>query len=115
MHLTSKFQWNPKTVQIGKVISDAFETKYIASQCKYLGGMEKGDYQYQGPKVDESIFQSINSVLVDLGSKTKRQLCSISTPTVSDIPARKTFESHSQHFKASAELIADIWCIGNKK
>ena len=73
--------------------------------------MEKGGYQYQDLKAYESIFQSINSVLVDLGSNTKRQLCSISTPTVSDIPARKTFESHSHHFKASAELIADLWCI----
>ena len=102
MHLTSKFQWNHKTVHIGEFISDAFETKYIASQCKYLGGMEKGDYQYQGPKVDESIFQSINSVLVDLGSKMKRRLCSIATPDVSDIPEMRTFVSHSRHFKSSA-------------
>ena len=102
VHLTSNFQWNPKTVQIREVISGAFETKYIASQCKYLGGMEKGDYQYQGPKVDESIFHSINSVLVYLGSKMKQKLCRIATPAVSDIPARRTFVSHSRNFKASA-------------
>ena len=58
---------------------------------------------------------SINSVIVDLGSKMKRWLCSIATPAVRDIPARRTFVSHSRHLKASAELIDDLRCIGIKK
>ena len=73
------------------------------------------DYQYQDPKVDESIFHSINSVLVYLGSKMKRQLCSIATLFISDVPPRRTFVSHSRHLKASAELISDLWFIGIKK
>ena len=71
MHLTSKLQWNPETVYIGEVITDAFETNYIAFQCKYLGGTEKGEYQYQDQKADKSMLHSINSVLVDLVSKMK--------------------------------------------
>ena len=115
VHLTSKFQWNPKTVQLGEVRSNDFEKNYIACQCKDLGDTEKGDYQYQDLKADESILHSINSVLVDLGSNMKRRLCSIATPTISDILARRTFVSQSRHLKASAELIADLWCIGVKK
>ena len=45
----------------------------------------------------------------------KRWLCSIATPAVRDIPARRTFVSHSRHLKASAELIDDLRCIGIKK
>ena len=52
-HLTSKFQWNPKTVHHEEVRAKIFETKYIACQCKELGYTEKGDYQYQDPNTDE--------------------------------------------------------------
>ena len=45
----------------------------------------------------------------------KQRLCSIDTPTVSDIPAKRKFVSHSRNLKASAEIIADLWCIGTKK
>ena len=45
----------------------------------------------------------------------KRQLCSIATPDVRDILARRIFVSHSRNLKASTQLIADIWCIGFKK
>ena len=44
-----------------------------------------------------------------------RWLCSIAKPDVSNIPARRTFVSHPQDLKASAELIADLWYIGIKK
>ena len=115
VHLTSKFQWNPETVQLGEVRDDAFKPKYIARQCKYLGDTEKGDHQNQDPKVDESILHSIKSVLVDLGSNMTRRLCSISTQAVSDITARREFGSHSRHLKTSAELIADLWFIVIKK
>ena len=73
--------------------------------------MDNGDYQYQDLIADESIFHSINSDLVYLGSMMKRRLCSIATPAVSDIPARKTCVSHLWNFKASAELISYILCI----
>ena len=69
---------------------------------------KKGYHQYQDQKSDESIFHSINSVLVNLGSKMKRRLHSIATSAVSDITERKTFLSHSRHLKSSAELIAEI-------
>ena len=55
VHIIQKFQWNPKTVQLVEVRSDAFETKYIASQCRDLGDTEKGDHKYQDMKADESI------------------------------------------------------------
>ena len=58
--------------------------------------------------------QSI-SVTVNLGSKMRRGLRSIATLSVSDIPERRTFVSHSRHLKVYAELIADLWCIGIKK
>ena len=115
VHLTSKFQWNPDTVQLEEVRANTFKAKYIAWQCKELGDTEKGGYKYQDPKSDESILHSINSVLVDLGSKMKRRLCSIATPAVSDIPSGRTFVSYSPHLKACTELISDLWCIGNKK
>ena len=72
MHLSSYFQWNPETVHIGEVRSDAFQTKNIAFQYKYLGDTEKEGYQYQNPKADESILHSINSVLFNSGSKMKQ-------------------------------------------
>ena len=84
MHLISKFQWNPETVHLGEVKYDAFEKSYIASKCKDLGDRKKGDYHYRDPKTYESILQSINSVLVDLGSKMKRRIFRIATPAVSD-------------------------------
>ena len=109
------FQWNPETFHIGEVRSNVFETKYISLQCKDLGDTEKKDYQYQYQKVDESIFNSINSVQVNLDSQMKRKLCSIATPDVSDIPEMRTLVPHSRHLKASMELISDLWCIGIKK
>ena len=45
----------------------------------------------------------------------KPRLCIISTPTVSNIPERRTFVSHSRHLKASVELTSDLWCIGVNK
>ena len=56
--------------------------------------MEKGDYQYQDPMAGESIFYSIKSVLVNLGSNNKWRLCRIVTPTAGDIPERMIFLSH---------------------
>ena len=41
VHLISKFQWNPKTVQLGEVIDDVFKENYIAYQCKDLGYGER--------------------------------------------------------------------------
>ena len=111
VNLTSNFKWNPKTVQLGEVSANDFKEKYISCQCKELGDTEKWDYCYQDLKEDESILNSINSVLVDLGSNMKRRLCRIVTPDVSDIPARTTCVSYSRHLKASVELIADLCCI----
>ena len=101
VHLTSKFQYKPETVHLGEVIANAFKENYKACRCKYLGDTKKGIYQYQYPKVYESIIHSIKSVLVYLGSKMKQRLCIIVTPAVSDIPARRTFVLHSHNLKAS--------------
>ena len=109
MHLTSEFHWNPDTVHIGEVRSNAFDTNYIACQCKDLGDTEEGDYQYQDLKADESILYSINSILVNLSSNMKRRSCIIATPAASDISTRRKFVSHSRHLKESAELIYDLW------
>ena len=115
VHLPSKFQRNPETVHLREVRAYAFETKYIERQCKYLEDTEKGDYQYQDPKAYESILYSVNSVLVDLGSRMNWQICSIATPSVSDILEWGKFVSHSRHLKESAELISELWYIGIKK
>ena len=100
VHLTSNFQWNNETAELEEIRADTFKENYTARQCKDLLDTEKGDYQYQDLKEDESILYSINSVLVNLCSNTKRRLCIISTPAVSDIPERRTFVSHSRHLKA---------------
>ena len=77
-----------------EVRADTFNEKYITCQCKDLVHMEKGDYQYQDPMAGESIFYSIKSVLVNLGSNNKWRLCRIVTPTAGDIPERMIFLSH---------------------
>ena len=62
VHLTSKFQWNPDTAQIGEVRDDAFKANYIACQYKYLVDTEKGDYQYQDMKA-KGINTSLNQLI----------------------------------------------------
>ena len=50
-----------------------------------------------------------------MGANLKRKISEITTPANDEIPARRTFVSHARHLKASAELIADLWCIGLKR
>ena len=48
-------------------------------------------------------------------AKLKRKILEITTSANYEIPARRTFVSHARHLKASAKLIADLWCIGLKR
>ena len=51
-------------------------------------------------------------MLVELGDNLKRKISEITTPANDEIPERRTFISHARQLKASADLIADLWCIG---
>ena len=48
-------------------------------------------------------------------AKIKRKISEITTPANDEIPERRTFVSHARHLNASAEIIADLCCIGFKR
>ena len=61
--------------------------------------------------IDETVIQSINTELVEMGAKLKRNISEIVTPAADEIPLIITLICHVRHLKASAELIADLLCI----
>ena len=74
--------------------------------------IQAGKLSYSDNSTDESVLQSINPALVEFGAKLKRKISEITTPANDEIPSRRTFVSHARHFKESAELIDELWCIG---
>ena len=50
-----------------------------------------------------------------MGAKLKQNISDIVTLAADEIPKIRTFISHARHLKASAELIAYLWCIGLKR
>ena len=111
IHLTSSSPWNPDDVVLGCVSTSPnvfnFMTEHDYSAAE--------SHKYSDPSSDESTLHSINPVLVDMGINMKRKLSEITTPAIDDIPARRTFISHSRHKKATAEILSELWCIGTKK
>ena len=103
VEVTSASNWNPSTVKLSKIDLNNNDTCYQKSSI--------GDCLNE----DELVLRSINSVLVHMGDALKRNASKVVTPFEDDIPERRTFISHERHLKASAESIADLWCIGLKK
>ena len=110
IHLTTDDKWNPQTVKLGSVTSLP-NPDHVVRQIDLVTCEKK--FAYQDNKSDEAVLHSINSVLTNLGSMMK--VSKIHTAIDDDIPARRTFVSYDRHKKASAESIADLWCIGIKR
>ena len=77
--------------------------------------IQTGKFSYSDNINDEAVPHSINLSLVELGANLKQNISEITTPANYEIPERRTFVSPARHLKASAGLIANLWCIGLKR
>ena len=63
---------------------------------------------------DEDVLHSINPALVEMVANLRRKISEIVIPYANNKLARINFIFQARHFKASYEMISDLWCIGIK-
>ena len=112
IEVTSRPEWNPKIVKLGRVSIDNDSNAFNTQEHTFgYHTMDTGDYLYLANGTYEALLRSINMALVKMGAKLKQNISEIITPAADEIPTKRTFIPNTMPFKASAELIEDLWCI----
>ena len=73
-------------------------------------------YRYNDPTSDEAAIHSINPCLVKLKERFVSQInARFKNDFTENIPARRTFVSSGRYAQSTADTIADLWYISQKK
>ena len=113
IEVTPGSEWNTNTVRLGKVSIDKNYDAFELQQHVFgYHTIHTEKCSYSENITDEAVLHSINPALVEMGAKLKRNISEITTLANDEILARRTLVSHARQLKASADLIADLWCIG---
>ena len=121
IQMTSSREWEPASVQLGKIHKQVKNKNVILSYDgeNPLMGEHQGQYMYQDSvfSMDEKILHDVEPSLTMM---KERMVASINVEVdktndpLSDIPAMRTFISTKRHTKATAFNLAERWGIGLK-
>ena len=121
IQMTSSREWEPASVQLGKIHKQVRNENIILSYNgeNPLMGEHQGQYMYQDSvfSMDEKILHDVEPSLTMM---KERMVASINVEVdktndpLSDIPATRTFISTKRHTKATAFNLAERWDIGLK-
>ena len=118
IEITSKREWNPGTVILGKTIvqqsGSGPKHRFIASTNALP---HRTTYEYLDPLSDDALLHSTQPSLAFLHEQLKAKERQVSAAQaydedLRDIPPRRTYTSTDRHAKATAEAIADRFGIG---
>ena len=118
--MTSRREWNPDTVILGKLTSSPDIKPLVISVGKTISvntpcsRTTKHSRRYNLIGRDEYLLHTVEPTLVELRERLISAI-DISPTRLDDIPARRTFVSHDRHSSLTAESIAEAWCIGIKR
>ena len=121
LNLTSTRPWEPHSVVLGEVHQNPKRNGFVANISTVMltqvfnDELHEAKSFYHDTKMDESILNEINPVLVQLKEIYTNVNESLYNPNVTDLPARKTFVSTDRHKQAAAMTLCENWCIGPKK
>ena len=113
VELTSKYEWEPTKVSLSSTATAPSDNPFVILD-KY------GDFAYEDPGSDATLLHTISPHLITLRESIVASIMVadhrlIQATATHDIPARRTLISNDRHRKATAENLAELWCIGPKR
>ena len=113
IELTSKFKWEPTTVSLSSASTTPSENPFVILD-------ENGDFAYADPGSDATLLHTVSPHLITLRESIVASIMVadhrlIQATATHDIPARRTLISNDRHRKATADSLAELWCIGPKR
>ena len=118
--MTSINEWNPRTVQLGAVITTKspstfdYRISQICTSNILFGAPDRIKYSIPNCYRDESVLCDINPCLIQLKELMTSKLNSAHSESF-DVPSRRTFVSTERHLKHTAENLSELWSIGLKR
>ena len=115
LNLTSTRPWEPHSVVLGEVHQNPKRNGFVANISTVMltqvfnDELHEAKSFYHDTKMDESILNEINPVLVQLKEIYTNVNESLYNPNVTDLPARKTFVSTDRHKQAAAMTLCENW------